>query len=569
MLQHILIKNLVIMRELALELEPGMTALTGETGAGKSILIDALGLVLGNKTDNSLIRAGADKAEIHAIFDLSYLPAAQQWLQTHELDADNECILRRTLTRQGRTRCFINGNPVPLRRLQELGIQLVEIHGQHEHQKLLKNSAQRTLLDAYAAHDTLLKEVQTLYNRHRQQNQRLDRLRQQADDRLQRMDYLQFQIDELELLALKDDEWAHLEKEQRLLANAEQTGADLATLQELLADGEQAVLTQLNQGLQAVQRLAQLHNNLQPASEMLDNAVIQIEESLLTLNEFSAQLEHDPQRLAKIDQRLGSIHELARKHRVHAEELPKLLLDLRKEIAQLENAEASLAELEQECAALQQQYRKKAAALSHSRKQAASRLSRTVTKTMQTLAMKGGHFSIAIQPSTRQQAAAHGLDQIEFLVSTNPGQEAAPLARVASGGELSRISLAIQVATSNCTNTATLIFDEVDSGIGGAVAETVGELLRKLGAARQILCVTHLPQVAAHAHGQLRVEKHHDGKTTETRITRLDPQQRIHELARMLGGSRISPKILGHAKELLQTIQDDGDTQDHCIHHTE
>lgn len=551
MLQHIQVKNLVIVRELSLELAAGMTALTGETGAGKSILIDSLGLVLGNTVDKSMIRSGCDQAEISAEFDLSDAPETSQWLQDNALDSEDECIIRRILVRKGRSRAFINNRPVPASLLTELGEQLISIHGQHEHQLLMKSNAQRNLLDAYAGHDRLLSGMRESFRNYRLKEQQLQELQRQSMDRAQRLDYLQFQIDELRQLRLQPEELEELTGKQRQLANAEQLGSDLSTLLLQLDDDEHGSQPGLARASVLLDRLAGLDEQLQPANELLDSARIQVEEAISLLREYASQLEANPQLLQEIDQRLGEIHELARKHRIRAEELPELLTRLLTEQNALENADITLAELEQEVRDLKKSSLSSAAKLSASRRKAAAKLGKTVSGSMQKLGMKGGEFSVLIQPLPEEKLTVNGADQITFMVSANPGQPLAPLAKVASGGELSRISLAIQVATADCSAVPILIFDEVDVGIGGAVAETVGLLLQRLGTRNQVLCVTHLPQVAAQANQHLQVNKRTDGKTTETQILPLDQEQRIKEIARMLGGVAITEQTLAHAREMI------------------
>ena len=551
MLQHIQVRDLVIVRELSLELASGMTALTGETGAGKSILIDALGLVLGNKVDKGMIRSGRDQAEINAEFDLEDAPEAKQWLQENALDSEDECIIRRLLVRHGRSRAFVNNRPVPASLLVELGNRLVSLHGQHEHQLMMKSNAQRSLLDAYAGHRQLVLRMREAYRSYRLKEQQLQELQRQSLDRAQRLDFLQFQIGELEQLQLQPGELDKLTAKQRQLANAEQLGEDLATLIGQLFDDEHGSQAGLARACVLLERLSGLDGQLLPAAELLDSARIQVEEALSLLQDYASQIEANPQMLEEIDQRLGVIHELARKHRICGEELPELLEKLQSEQDALNNADITLAQLEQEARDLKQASLGAAEKLSASRASAAARLEKAITGSMQELGMKGGKFSVLMQPLPEEQFSANGADQITFMVSTNPGQPLAPLAKVASGGELSRISLAIQVATTNCSRIPTLIFDEVDVGIGGAVAETVGRLLQRLGAGNQVLCVTHLPQVASQAQQHLRVSKSTDGKTTETQIVPLDQEQRVEEVARMLGGVEITEQTLAHAREMI------------------
>jgi DNA repair protein RecN (Recombination protein N) len=551
MLQHIHIRDLIIVHSLELELASGMTALTGETGAGKSILIDALGLALGAKADKGMIRAGCDRGEVTAVFQIKQHIQLQCWLTSRELDAEDECMVRRVLLGNGRSRAFINGSPVTIQTLKTLGELLVDIHGQHEHQSLLKPAAQRELLDAYAGHPELLKQVADYHKSWQQSAKHLASLRARADERAQRLDYLQFQLDELAQLNLAADELNQLEQEQTRLAHSDQLATDSMALNQLLYEAEGAVQPSLAKALGMVDKLAKLDPTLQETSEMLDSARIQVEEAAALLRQYADSVELDPQKLQAIDNRLASILQMARKHRIPAEQLPAHQARLQQETAELESADQALDELNDEVAQQAAAYAQAASKLSASRQQAAVKLSRTVTGGMQELGLKGGTFSIALQTGETDQGSSHGIDQCSFQVSANPGQPMAALAKVASGGELSRISLAIQVATANCGTVPTLIFDEVDVGIGGAIAEIVGKLLHQVGKERQVLCVTHLPQVASQAHHQLLVEKSTDGKTTQTRISTLDGDARIQEVARMLGGQTITEHTLAHASEMI------------------
>ncbi len=551
MLQHIHIKDLIIVRSLELELAAGMTALTGETGAGKSILIDALGLALGAKADKGMIRAGCDRGEVTAVFQIDRQTLVQRWLSSQELDAEDECMVRRVLLGNGRSRAFINGSPVTIQALKALGELLVDIHGQHEHQSLLKPAAQRELLDAYAGHPELLKQVAAYHQNWQQSRKHLASLQTKADERAQRLDYLQFQLDELAQLNLAEDEFNQLGQEQTRLAHSEQLATDSMALNQLLYEADGAVQPSLAKAAVMVDELLKLDPALQEVSEMLDSARIQVEEAAALLRQYADSVELDPQKLQTIDNRLASILQMARKHRIAAEQLPTHQAQLQQEAAELESADQALDELGDEVTLQAAAYAQAAEKLSASRQLAAVKLSKTVTGSMQELGLGGGSFSIALQTGEADQGSSHGIDQCSFQVSANPGQPMAALAKVASGGELSRISLAIQVATANCGTVPTLIFDEVDVGIGGAIAEIVGKLLRQVGKDRQVLCVTHLPQVASQAHHQLLVEKSSDGKTTQTRISPLDEAARIQEIARMLGGQTITKHTLAHAGEMI------------------
>lgn len=554
MLSSIHIRDLVIVRALDLRLQPGMTALTGETGAGKSILIDALGLALGDKADNGMIRSGCDKAEVSATFDLADSPNAAAWLEQHDLSANGDCIVRRVLVRDGRSRAYINGSPSPQGLLAELGEQLVDIHGQHAHQSLLRSAAQRSLLDAYAGHDALVHATADAFRGWRDARQQHEQLTQAAADRANRLDYLRYQVDELTHVASDASDLTELEASHGRLANAERLLGESTQLVGMLGEDDQSLDTALSQAIHLLDGLIQLDPELQRVRDMLDSAAIQIDEAAGELRHYRDRIEPDPERLNELDTRLGRLYDTARKHRVSPAELPQVLTAMQDELEGLEQADDTLRRLDGEVARLDAVYAGHAEHLSGARQAAATRLATTVTASMQELGMRGGRLLIDCATQTGQHAA-HGQDQITFLVAANPGQPPAALAQVASGGELSRISLAIQVATADCGEVASLIFDEVDVGIGGAVAEIVGQLLRRLGTTRQVLCVTHLAQVAAQAHQHLRVLKLSDDETTETRIEMLNADDRIHEVARMMGGIDITEHTLRHAQEMIDRVR--------------
>ncbi|MCG6967416.1 MAG: DNA repair protein RecN [Chromatiaceae bacterium] len=554
MLSRITVSNLVIVRSLDLALRPGMTALTGETGAGKSILIDALGLALGDKADNGMIRAGADKAEVSVSFELHDDSPAHEWLAQHDLAADGDCLLRRVLVRDGRSRAYINGIASPQGLLRELGELLIDIHGQHAHQSLLRPAAQRQLLDEFAGLRDAVREVAQLFQAWRRSQDECAALRQAGEDRANRLDYLSFQISELDGLACEPDALHELEAEHARLAHAERLLGESSAVLALLSDAEPSLQQSLNHATHVLAELSELDPGLGEVRELLESAGIQLDEAAAALRHYQDRVELDPQRLQQVDGQLARLHDAARKHRVKPEALADLLAGLRAEAEQLENADSSLLRLQRATQEREAAYLDAARRLSGARSEAAQTLSHRVTESMQQLGMRGGSFRVACDAEP-DKATAHGLDRVSYRVATNPGQPEAALGDVASGGELSRISLAIQVATANCGSVATLIFDEVDVGIGGAVAEIVGQLLRRLGVDRQVLCVTHLPQVASQAHQQLRVHKLTDGKTTETRIDTLDERARIDEIARMLGGVDITEQTRRHADEMIRLAQ--------------
>lgn len=550
MLTQLRICDFAIVEELELELAAGMTAITGETGAGKSILVDAIGLLLGDRADSDAIRHGAERADLSALFDLGALPVARAWLAEHDLDRDGECQLRRVVARAGRSRGYINGVPQPTQALRELGERLVDIHGQHEHQSLLRGEAQRQLLDDYAGNQALVAELAERYQAWSRLRRDLRELRQAASERDARLDILRYHLRELAALNLVEGEVAALESEQRRLAHASQL---LDTSERLLGwlseDEEFSIADRLNRGLRELDLLSRLDVHLAPVGELLNAALIQIQEASAELRDYAQALDLDPGHLAQVEQRLAAAHQLARKHRTTAEELPALRTRFEAERDALEHSETRLEILQQAVKAARAAYQVDADRLSERRATAARELGGRVSVALDGLGMPGGRFTIALEPL--EQPTPAGLEAVEFQVSANPGQPLRPLAKVASGGELSRISLAIQVIAARAARIPTLIFDEVDSGIGGGVAEVVGRQLRALGGGRQVLCVTHLPQVAAQAHQQFKVEKQTNGATTHTQVVLLEPEARVTEIARMLGGVELTENTLAHAREMV------------------
>jgi DNA repair protein RecN (Recombination protein N) len=555
MLSHIFVKDLAIVSSLELVFAPAMTALTGETGAGKSILIDALGLALGDKADAAMIRAGSDQAEVVAGFDLNHAPEARRWLVDQALAEGDECIVRRVLVRAGRSRAYVNGRPAGGAQLQALGELLVDIHGQHAHQSLLRPAAQRTLLDGYGGHSELTGKVAMLYRDFRDHEERLTRLEAESAERAARQELLRFQVDELQSLKLSRGEIEELDAEQKRLANLGQLQGTSARILELLYDGEPSMYAELSRTATDIEGIAALDNRLNGTLELVTGASIQIEEAATNLRQYLAELELDPGLLDQVETRLAQVHDMARKYRVFPQELPAALDDLRAELEQLEQDSLSLGALREARDATRDSFLAAAHRLSEARQVAASRLGETVSGAMQGLGMSGGRFAVAVESTGPETYGPHGLDRIEFLVSANPGQPLQPLAKVASGGELSRISLGIQVATAECGSVPTLVFDEVDVGIGGGVAEIVGQLLGTLGESRQVLCVTHLPQVAAQAHHHLQVSKQTRDGQTYTEIAPLNQEARVGEIARMLGGRKITQTTLEHAREMIARAQ--------------
>lgn len=556
MLTHIHIRNFAIIDELDLDLSAGMTALTGETGAGKSIVVDALGLVLGDRADSAVVRHGAAKADISVTFDVSALSAAREWLEQNDLEADDECLLRRVVSHDGRSKIYINGSPSTLQLVRELGNRLVDIHGQHEHQSLLRREMQRELLDDFADNKALRAAVSDAYTRWKALRERLDSLALAGDERQARVELLRFQVGELDALDLRSDEYDAISEEHQRLAHAGRLLEIAETGYAALYDAEeQSIHSLLGHQIHDLGEAAELDPALREPLELLNSAQIQLREAADALRHYADGMDLDPERLAFLDERLGLMHDLARKHRIKPEELPAHHERLSAELAELEGDAFDVEAIEADLGKADSDYQDAAEKLRTSRIKAARELNQGVTEAMQGLGMEGGHFEIAVSPHDDERYAAHGMDDIEFQVSANPGQPIQPLAKVASGGELSRISLAIQMIAARSVTVPTLVYDEVDTGIGGAVAEVVGRQLRRLGETRQVLCVTHLPQVAAQAHHHLQVAKKKGRDTTQTRIETLQDTQRIEEIARMLGGVELTEQTLAHAEEMIQRAQ--------------
>lgn len=552
MLSHISLKNFVIVENLQLDLHEHMTALTGETGAGKSILIDALDLTLGGRASANVVRHGAARADISVIIDLTHIPVAQQWLTEHAFDNDSvEVLIRRSISNEGRSRQSINGVPCTVAQLRELGDLLVNIHGQHEHQRLFKVEHQRNIIDTYGQHNELIEQVSHCYRHWHAKQQQLKQLLLEPSQQQAKLDLLQYQVNELQELALTTDEITECEQQHKQLAHAESlrdhvNNALLALEGDAQANANQAIY-QAETNIRAIINIAP---ELQSTLELLASANIQLQEASHDINAYLDKLEIDPEKLHQVEQRLNQIHSIARKHHVEPEALPELQLQLEQQLADLVGADERKAELQSDIEKLSQQYKSVAKQLSTARQKTADKLAKLVTKSMQTLGMQGGKF--AVQLSALKEINLHGAEKIEFQVSANPGQPLQALSKIASGGEMSRISLALQMITAQKQNTPTLIFDEVDVGIGGGTAEIVGNLLRQLGEKAQVLCITHLPQVAAKAQHHLQVQKHSKNKQTQTTIIQLKQQPRIEEIARMLGGVKITEQTLKHAAEMLE-----------------
>ena len=554
MLKHLSIKDFVIVDRIELDFMPGFTVLTGETGAGKSILIDALMLALGERGDVNQIRLGCDRTEINVTFDIGCLPGLLQWLDENDLQGDpDSCLMRRIIETNGRSRSYINGHTVTLQQLRSAGEYLVVIHSQHAHQSLLQKDAQRELLDAFSGCSGLAHAVRMAYQNWQDCYQQRIAMEQRAAESLDKREQLDWQLQELSALNFTLEEWQGLQADHSRLSHVAALLAAAETGVDMLSERENSVLAQINTVNGQLLNLLEYDSQLKSITDLLESAQIQLQESIYELKHYQQHLDLDPQVLQDIEQRLSAIHTTARKFRVTPEELPQLLEKITRQLETL-GSDSDIGHLQTLETAAQAAYRKQAKELSAVRQQASEALSRQVSAAMQTIAMAGGEFSVAL--TEMEHGNANGLEQIEFQVAAHKGLPLRPLAKVASGGELSRISLAIQVITSKVGVVPTLIFDEVDVGIGGQVAEIVGNLLKKLGKERQVLCITHLPQVAATGDQQWQVVKstgENNNQQVISQINILDQQERVEEIARMLGGINITETTLQHAAEMLQS----------------
>ena len=554
MLQTISLRDFVIVDQLELDFASGFTVLTGETGAGKSILLDALSLVLGERADSSQIREGSNRAEISALFriDAELIQSFGQWLDAQGFpleDNGQSLLLKRTIESNGRSRAFINGSVATLTQLREAGDQLVDIHGQHAHQLLLKGGAQRELLDRHAGLLPLATEVAQAFKTLNDSRRRLEQAENAGQDVERERERLQWQLEELTELAPQEGEWINIQSEHARLANGAKLIGGCQEAIDILSDADNSLASSLSKVCGNISALAEHDQALSGISESLESAQIQLDEAIHGLNRYLQKIDLDPARLEQVEERMQALHSTSKKYRTEVEALPTLLLETTERLEALtasQNMDALREKVKQEEAA----YLKLAKQLSQKRSKAATDLGQLVTDAMQNLSMAGGRLEISLSPL--QEGGSHGLEQIEFLVAGHVGSTPRSLAKVASGGELARISLAISVITSKASFTPTLIFDEVDAGIGGAVAETVGKLLHQLGQSHQILCVTHLPQVAAQGNHHLKVSKSQSGDKTVSQVQSLGRTERVEEVARMLGGATITDTTRRHARELLE-----------------
>ena len=558
MLTQLTINNFAIVRQLEIELAKGMSVITGETGAGKSIAIDALGLCLGQRIETSMVREGQERAEICATFFIEPTNPAYQWLQEQELqDPDNpsDCILRRVINADGRSKAFINSTPVSASQLKEIGQYLIHINGQHASQLLLKNDYQLQLVDTFAHHHDLLAQMREDYRAWKNLQTQVKTFQQKVAENEAKKQLLQYQVEELDEFALRPNEYLELEEDQRRLSNSEQLTQLSQSALQLLSENETVSIdSMLYRATQYIDELSELDPRYVSVQTMLNDALIQVQEATSEVQHFASHIEQDPMLLQEIEQRLGQALQLARKHNVKPEELVEWHQKLKAELTALLDFSESEERLILEEKAAFEKMQHTAKQLHESRSQAAERLAQQVTDSIKGLAMENAEFFIEMN-SDLTKVAANGADNIVFTLRSNLGQQAQPLAKVASGGELSRISLAIQVLTSDQSAIPTLIFDEVDVGISGKTASVVGKLLRQLGDKCQVLCVTHLPQVACHGHHQFNVEKFTVDDKTETKMTALSQEERVPALARLLGGSEITDLALANAQEMLDLVK--------------
>jgi DNA repair protein RecN (Recombination protein N) len=549
MLRTLTVQDFVIVDRLELGFAPGFTVLTGETGAGKSILIDALALILGERGDAGAVRDGCEKAELAAEFDVNRLPAVQSWLESNELAADaGLCLLRRSIDTGGRSRGFINGRPATLQQLREVGERLVDIYGQHQHQSLLRGDAQRELLDDFAGQRTLAQKVATAYRQWQVVRQKRKAWEQGVASLAAEREDLEWKLNELKALNFSAQEWQQLVSDQARLAHSATLAEGTQAALDALSESEGDCLSRVSGVISRLNALAEYDRDLKDTIEVLDSALVQLQESVYSLRHYREHVEVEPDRLQQLEGRMSAIHGIARKHRVQPEELPRLQEDVAARLEEIRTM-TDPEELARQEAAAQEVYLAGAKELSGARRKATQVLGEQVTAAMQMLAMPGGVFSIALLDLP--EGNAHGLEQVEFQVSAQAGLPVRAFSRVVSGGELSRISLAVQTVASRVAQVPTLIFDEVDTGIGGKVAEIVGRMMRKLGSERQVMCVTHLPQVAAAADYQWKVEKYLTENKVLSKVLTLEKFARVEEIARMLGGIQITDTTRKHAAEML------------------
>ncbi len=552
MLSELHIRDFAVIESLDIEFENGMTVFTGETGAGKSIIVDAMGLILGDRTDNSIIRGDQNKTEITARFTLNQCSEVRTLLEEQEMDTEDELFIRRVISKDGRSKAFINGTPAPIQSLKLLGQHLVDIHGQHAHQFLLRKDSQRALLDDFAKHPGLLKKVNDHYQLWVEIQRQQEQLSGNDDSREAQLNLLKYQVEELQALDIQKNEYAGLHEESKRLNNASKLLQNVQNALDEISENDRSLLSNLHHHQQVMTTLSTHDEKLKTIIELLDNSIIQLEEACQESRSYLDQVEINPEKLNEVETRIAHLHETARKHHIKPQQLGEHFEKLKSQLDALEGGEARYQELSKLSEKAKQAYQKTAAELHKSRATQAKKLNKAVVTKLQDLGMSGGRFETNIQYDAKSQPQKNGIDTIEFLVSANPGQPLKPINKVASGGELSRISLAIQVISHTGDGIPTFVFDEVDAGIGGATADTVGRLLYSLTNNNQIFCVTHLPQVACHGDHHFHVSKTSDDKTTQTQVKTLNKDERVAEIARMLGGAEITEKSIAHAMEMLE-----------------
>ena len=553
MIDWLQIRHFAIASEVDIEFDSGFTTFTGETGAGKSIIVDAIRLLLGDRADNGLIQHGQDTAELQIGFALPKEHSAFAWLDSQNLENGDECILRRTIRRDKPSRAFVNGHAVTVSQLRELGKEVVDIHGQNEHHSLLSRQTQRVLLDTAADNVALVESLGVIYRDLNHIQVQIDRLSDESQSAQERADLLKFQIEELNELNPVEGEWLELEQNQkRAHHTSELTSGTQSISNKLYESDDQSLSSILVQCSQQLDQLSQYDPSLNGIVKMLEEANVNIEEAANQLRAFYEGMHIDEAEITRIEQRFSTYHQLSRKHRIQPEQLQSHFQQMKEELSDLKDPEAELARLNELKTLKIEAYQDLAIQISKNRKNTAAKLAGKVTKIMQQLGMQGGAFDIALHPVSSDTYTLYGNESIEFIVTANAGQPLAPLSKVASGGELSRISLAIQVILAEKAQIPTLVFDEVDVGIGGSIASVVGKKLQDLGKSTQVICITHLSQVAAKGNHHFHVTKK-DGKTANTIVSKLDTQQRIEELARMSGGTELTPQSLSHAEEMLRS----------------
>ena len=555
MLQQLSIQNYATVDTLEIDFKAGMSVISGETGAGKSIMLGGLGLTLGDRADKGIVRTGAKKADICAAFDISNIPAAQKWLSKNDLEEESDsgsCLLRRVVNADGRSKGYINGSPVTMASLKSLGEMLLDIHSQHEHQSLLHRATHQRLLDDFCVSAKHLAAMQATYKQWQKNAQMIEALSNRSQEDSAQTQLLSYQLTELDELGIAVDEVPKLEAEFKSLNHADETVASVhSALTHCGGDDEKNATAALHQALTALNELPEKNARLTSIIELLESASIQLIEAVSDLRAFADEFEANPERLEQVNTRLGLLHAIARKHKVKPNELVQVITDLRQQLNLIKNSDAELEKLEATDKQLRVDYLKSAGEISKQRKKGSSKLAKQVNEQLKQLGMPHASLEVQLLATQKDKPAANGLEVVEFLVSTNPGQAAKPLIKIASGGELSRISLAIQVITAQTSHIPSLVFDEVDVGIGGGVAKVVGQLLRQLAQRTQILCVTHQAPVAGQGHHHFFVSKFTKAGSTLTQITELSETEIVREVARMLGGEDLSDESLAHAEKMV------------------